>query len=113
MARRLTDDDAEAVRKWLEGHQFEHVVSNRGDSSSSGVSLDAWEREGTLVRLRRDRGQWSCDLSRGGSVWLDLDRIARALGTEPVLPVERVSELATSMNDRMFGALSNTLPHTP
>jgi hypothetical protein len=54
----LTDDEVEAVRGWLDHHQFEHVSSVRGDSAAFGDRQDVWERDGTVLRVTRDRGQW-------------------------------------------------------
>jgi hypothetical protein len=110
----VSDEEAEGVRKWLDQHLFDHVLSRGGDSAGFGDSQDVWVGDGTLVRLTRDRGQWSCDLSRSGSdVWLDVDRIAAAMGLDSTVPVQRVAELVGSMNDRVFRVLSATLPHSP
>jgi hypothetical protein len=106
----LTDDDAEGVRKWLDENQFERVSEGGGTAAWPGDRQDVWERDGTLVRLTRDPGgQWSCALSRGGRVWLDVDRVASAMGTASTVPSERVAELAGSMSDRVFEALVTAL----
>jgi hypothetical protein len=110
----LTDEEAEAVRKWLEHNQFVHASSRPDDPSRFGDHQDVWERDGTLLRLTRDRlGQWWCDLSRNSAVWLEVDRVARAVGSRSGAPVERVAEIATTMNDAEFGALIKVLPHSP
>lgn len=111
----LADEDAEAVRKWLDQHQFEHVSSRGTAAARFGDSQEVWERDGTLVRLTRDRaGQWSWDLSRtGASAWLDVDRVAAAMGSSSTARVELMAELAATLNDRVFAALSNTVPHSP
>jgi hypothetical protein len=110
----LTDDEAEGLRKWLDQNQFEHLSEGGGDSAGLGDRVDAWERDGTLVRLTRDaRGQWWYALSRGGRVWLDVDRVASAMGTTSTVPFERVAELAGSMNDRVFDALVSALGDAP
>jgi hypothetical protein len=54
----LTDEDAGDVRDWLDRNQFQHVSSLGGDTTAFGDRQDVWERDGTLVRLSRDRGQW-------------------------------------------------------
>lgn len=110
----LGDEEAEAVRGWLAHNNFVHVSKDRSDPPLFDRQ-DVWERDGTLVRLSRDRsGQWRYDLSRNDAgPWLDVDRIAAALGCDAPVPVERLAEVAASMNDRVFGALSNTLRHSP
>jgi hypothetical protein len=110
----LTDDDAGAVRRWLELDQFHHVSSIGGDAAAFGDRQDVWEREGTLVRLTRDRGQWWYDVSRSGTnVWLDVDSVAGALGYKQTAPVERVQVVAGRLDDRVFGALRTAVRHAP
>jgi hypothetical protein len=111
----LSEEEAEAVRSWLDRNQFELVSSSEGDESGLlGDRQDVWERDGTLLRLTRDHGQWHYDLSRtGANVWLDIDRVAASMGTTSTVPVDRVADIAPSMNDRVFGALSTALHHSP
>lgn len=109
----LTAAQAEAVRSWLDRNQFQHVSSIGGDSTGFGDRQDVWEREGTLFRLTRDRGQWWCDLSRSGAnLWLDVDGVATALGSKSTAPVERAADVA-SIDDRVFGALRTVVRHSP
>lgn len=110
----LTVDEAEAVRSWLERHQFEHVSTVGGDSAAFGDRLDIWERSGTRFRLTRDRGQWWYDISRDGAdLWLDVDGVAGAMGSKLTVPVERVADLASSIDDRVFVALSTVVQPAP
>jgi hypothetical protein len=109
----LTVEEVEAVRGWPARHEFEQISSVGGGLTAFGDRQDVWEREGTLVRLTRDRGQWWYDLSRSGSsVWLDVDGVAGALGMKSVAPAERVADVA-SIDDRVFDALSNVVRHSP
>lgn len=110
----LTDEEADAVGGWLGRHEFEKVSSIGGDSSPFGDRQDLWERDGTLVRLTRDRGQWWYDLSQGAaSVWLDVDAVADALGSKLTAPVDRVADVVGSIDGRVFGALSASIRHSP
>jgi hypothetical protein len=103
----LTNDQAEDVRGWLDRHEFEKVTSRGGDFSPFGDRQEVWERHGTLVRLTRDRGQWCYELSRdGANVWLDIDAVAGAIGSKSTAPADRVADVAGSIDDRAFGALS-------
>lgn len=109
----LTEEEAETVRDWLRRNQFQNVSSVGGDSAGFGDRQELWERDGTLIRLTRDRAQWWYDLSRSGAnLWLDVDRVAGALGSESTAPVERVADVA-SIDDRKFGALSTVVRHSP
>jgi hypothetical protein len=111
--RGLTDEEADALRNWL-GSEFEKVSKGESESAGSDGGQEVWERGGTLVRLTRDHGRWSCDLSRTGkNVWLGIDRIAAAMGYEASVPVVRVAEVVGSMNDRVFDTLRASLPHSP
>jgi hypothetical protein len=110
----LTSEDAESVRCWLESNQFRHVSMLGGLDASFGNVQDVWEREGTLVRLTRDRGQWWYDLSRNGSaVWLDVDLVSGAMGYKQTDPAERVAVVASTIDDRVFGALGDAAHHSP
>ncbi len=103
----VSDEVAVGLRIWLTRNQFELVAPVGGDSASFGDRQDTWDRNGTRVRLTRDRGQWWCDLSRlGSNVWLDLDDVAGALGVKFTDPVERLATAASSIDDRVFDALS-------
>ncbi|GAA1241260.1 hypothetical protein [Oryzihumus leptocrescens] len=109
----LTEQDAGAVRQWLESNQFQHVSTVGGDSEGFGDRQDVWERDGTLVRLTRDRGQWWYDLSRSGTNnWLDVDSVNAALGYKQTSPVERV-QVAGAVDDRMFSALLTAVRPSP
>jgi hypothetical protein len=102
----LNDEDAEEVRRWLDRNQFQHISSIGGDSAGFGDRQDVSERDGTLIRLTRDRGQWWYDMSRSNAnVWLDVDSVAAAMGYKQTAPVERVDVVASSVDDRVFGAL--------
>src|SRR4051794_16348897 len=102
----LTDEDAEAVRHWLGSNRFQHISTAGGGSAAFGDRQDAWERDGTLVRLTRDRGQWWYDMSRSGTDdWLDVDAVTAAMGYKQTAPVERVEVVAASIDDRVFGSL--------
>ena len=110
----LTDEEAEAVGGWLERHEFGKVSSHRGVSSAFGDHRVAWERDGTLLRMTRDRGQWWYDVSQEGTnVWLDVDDVAGAAGSKSTAPVDRVADLVGSIDHRVFGALSASLRHSP
>jgi hypothetical protein len=110
----LTDEDAEAVRPWRKGHQFDHVSTAGGDTAGFGDRQDVWERNGTLVRLTRERSQWWYDISRTGTDdWLDADEVTAAMRNKRTAPVERVQVVAASINDRVFGALRTTVRHSP
>ncbi|WP_310526522.1 hypothetical protein [Nocardioides sp.] len=110
----LTDEEAEAVGGWLDRHEFEKVSSRGEDSSPFGDRQDVWERDGTLVRLTRDRGQWWYDLSQDGTdVWLNVDAVAGASGSKATAPIDRVADVTGSIDDRVFSALSASLRHSP
>jgi hypothetical protein len=109
----LTEDDTGAVRDWLRRNQFENVASMGGDSAPFGDRQEVWERDGTLIRLARDRGQWWYDLSRtGAGHWLDVDGVAGAMGSKSTAPVERVADVA-SIDDRKFSAISTMVRDAP
>jgi hypothetical protein len=110
----LTDDDAEEVRRWLGRNEFEHLSTAGGNTTGFGDRQDIWERGGTLIRVTRDRGQWWCDMSRtGAGSWLDVDTVAGAMGYKLTACVERVAYVASSIDDRVFGALITTERHSP
>jgi hypothetical protein len=109
----LSEVEVEAIRKWLVRNQFDHVSGVGGDSAPFGDSQDVWERDGTLLRLARDRGQWWYDLSRSGTaVWLDVDAVAAASGCKSVVPVERVADVVGWVDDRVFAALATAVRHS-
>jgi hypothetical protein len=110
----VTGEHAEAVRHWLDNSQFEHVSTAGGASAAFGDRQDAWQHDGALVRLTRDRGQWWCDVSRSGTdVWLDLDVLTAALGYAHTAPVERLKLLANSIDDGTFRGLFTAAAHSP
>lgn len=110
----LTAEDAEGVRDWLGRNQFEHVSSIGGYTTGFGDRQDIWERNGTLVRVTKDRGQWWYDMSRTGtSAWLDVDTVAGAMGYKLTAPVERLAYIASSIDDRVFEALLAAEQHSP
>lgn len=110
----LTDEDAEDVRHWLSRNAFKHLSSVGGDTTGFGDRHDIWERDGTLIRLTRDRGQWWYDMSRTGiGSWLDVDTVSAAMGYKLTAPVERVADIASSIDDRDFGALLTVERHSP
>jgi hypothetical protein len=109
----LTADDVATVRAWLRRNQFESVQESGGDSGPFGDRREVWQRDGTLVRLTRDRGQWWYDLSRkGAGYWLDVDSVAGEMSIKSTAPVERVADVA-SIDDRKFSALSTVVRHSP
>lgn len=109
----ITEDEAATVRDWLRRNQFENAVSTGGDSAPFGDQREVWERDGTLIRLTRDRGQWWYDLSRSGAGhWLDVDSVVGALGSELTASVERVAHVA-AIDDRKFRAVSTVVRHAP
>ncbi len=108
----LTTDEAEAVVDWLDSHQFKKVSSVGGHLAPFGDSQEVWNRDGTLVRLTRDRGQWWCDLSRSNAkAWLEMDTIAGVMGFESSTPIDRLSELTSLIDDRVFSALRASVQH--
>jgi hypothetical protein len=110
---KLTDEDAEAVRSWLNRHEFQHVSSVGGDGTRFGDRQDVWERAGTLIRVTRDRGQWWYDMSRAGTdSWLDVDTVVGAMGYKQAQPAERVAVVASSVDDRVYGALLSAELHS-
>lgn len=110
----LTDEDAEDVRLWLSLNAFKHVSSVGGDTTGFGDRQDTWKRDGTLIRLTRDRSQWWYDMSRTGTgAWLDVDTVSGAMGYKLTAPVERVAYIASSIDDRVFGALLTAERHSP
>lgn len=110
----LTDDEVAAVQSWLDRHQFEHVSSLEGDSEGFGDRQDVWERDRTLLRITRDRGPWWYDLSCSGTnVWLDVDGVVGAMGFKSTAPVERVADVAASIDDHAFGALATVVRSSP
>jgi hypothetical protein len=93
----LTVAAAGDVRSWLDRNQFERISTVGGGAAGFGDRQEVWERDGTLFRLPRDRGQWWYDLSRSGSrMWFDVDDAAAALGSKSTDPVERVADLRQS-----------------
>lgn len=109
----LAGEDADEVRYWLGRNEFEHVSSVGGDTAGFGDRQDIWERDGTLIRVTRDRGQWWYDMSRAGTgSWLDVDTVAGAMGYKLTAPVERVAYVAASIDDRVFGALLTAERHS-
>jgi hypothetical protein len=109
----LSNDDAEAVLGWLERNEFRLVKTVGGPSTPFGDRRDTWERDGALVRLTRDRGQWWYDMSRTGTnVWLDVDELSGAMGFKPTTPVERIEVAVATENDRVFDALGGTVRHS-
>lgn len=110
---KLTEGEASAVREWLGRNQFENVERTGGDSAPFGDQREVWERDGTLFRLTRDRGQWWYDLSRrGAGHWLDVDSVAGAVQSKSQAPVERVADVA-SIDDRLFSAISTKVRNAP
>lgn len=109
----LTEDEAANVRDWLGRNQFENVESTGGDSAPSGDRQEVWERDGTLIRLAWDRGQWWYDVSRNGAGhWLDVDGVAAELGWKSTAPAERVAHVAR-IDDRKFSAVSTVVHNAP
>jgi hypothetical protein len=110
----LTDEDAGDVRDWLDRNQFQHVSSLGGDTTAFGDRQDVWERDGTLVRLSHDRGQRWYDMSRSGTnAWLDVDSVAAAMGYKLTTPVERVADVASSIDDRVLATLRTAVRQSP
>jgi hypothetical protein len=110
----LTDDEARAVGSWLDRHQFEKASSIEEGTARFGDTQVVWERDGTLVRLTRDRGQWWCDLSRrSAAAWLDIDAVAGAMGSKSSPPVDRVADVAESIDDRVFSEFGTVIRRSP
>jgi hypothetical protein len=79
-----------------------------------GDAQDVWERDGALIRLTRDRGQWRYDLSRGGSLfWLDVDLVSGAMGYAQTDPAERVAVVSSAIDDRALAVLGQAVRHSP
>jgi hypothetical protein len=95
---RLSDEDAAAVRVFVEREQFElDCVTTAG---GFGDEQRVWDRDGALVRLTRDRGQWWCELShRGWPVWFDIDLVAAALDSKSNDCVDRLGEVVGKFTD--------------
>jgi hypothetical protein len=94
----LSDEDAAAVRAVVEREQFEldRVTTIGGFGDEQRV----WERDGALVRLTRDRGQWWCELShRGWTEWFDIDLVAGALGSKSDGVVDRLRDVVGTFTD--------------
>src|SRR3954462_12842279 len=85
----LSDEDAARVRAFVEREQFDlEFLTTLG---GFGDEQRVWDRDGALVRLTRDRGQWWCDLShRGWPDWFDIDLVAGALGSKTNDVVDRL-----------------------
>lgn len=110
----LTSGDAEAVRLWLESHQFQQVSSIGGKDAPFGDRQEVWECGGTLIRLTRDSGQWWYDISRSGfEFWLDVDRASAAMGYKQTDPTERVAVISSTIDDQVFTVLDSTVKHAP
>jgi hypothetical protein len=101
----LSEVEAMQVRELVAREQF--VREEARASSSFGDQLDVWERDGALVRLTRDRGQWWCDLSRRGwSDWFDVDLVAEAFGSKSQSPADRIGDVIGKFaDDRLLEAL--------
>jgi hypothetical protein len=53
-------------------------------------------------------------MSRAGTgYWLDVDTVSGAMGYKLAAPVERVAFIASSIDDRVFGALLTVERHSP
>ena len=94
----LSEGDAARVRAFVEREQFdlEFLTTIGGFGDEQRV----WDREGALVRLTRDRGQWWCDLShRGSPDWFDIDLVAAALGSKSNDVVDRVGGVIGAFTD--------------
>lgn len=95
------------------------ISSSTSRLSEATRRLSATDRtsgsgSGTRFRLTRDRGQWWYDISRDGAdLWLDVDGVAGAMGSKSTIPVERVADLASSIDDRVFVALSTVVQPAP
>ena len=109
----LNEDEMSAVRAWLSRNEFELISSIGPIKRSFGDRQETWARDGCLIRLTRDRGQWWYDMSReGAEFWLDVDTVAGAMGFKLNQPMERVSCVA-SIDDRVFLALGPSEGHAP
>jgi hypothetical protein len=101
----LSEVEVMQVRELVAREQF--VREEARASSSFGDQLDVWERDGALVRLTRDRGQWWCDLSRRGwRDWFDVDLVAEAFGSKSQSPADRIGDVIGKFaDDRLLEAL--------
>lgn len=101
----LNDDEAREVRRFVEREHF--LVDSTITIGGFGDEQRVWERDGALVRLTKDRGQWWCELShRGCTDWFDLDLVAVAFGSKSYGPAERLGDVINNFtNDRLQGPL--------
>jgi hypothetical protein len=99
----LSDVEAAEVRVLVAREQFV-IESTSADFGEQQV----WERGGVLVRLTRDRRQWSCELSRRGwRDWFDVDLVAAAFGSKSDGPAERIADVIDKFaDDRMLQPLT-------
>jgi hypothetical protein len=94
----LNDTEARQVRELVVRGEF--AVGSARVSEGFGDEQQVWERDGALVRLTRDRGQWWCDLShRGWSDWFDVDLAAAALGSKSYGPADRIADVIDKFTD--------------
>jgi hypothetical protein len=109
----ITADEAVAGRAWLGRNQFDLVSTRGGKDAAFGDQQEVWVRDGTLIRLTRDRGQWWADVSRQDTdVWLDAFEVGGALGEKSQLFEHRLATAAI-VDDRVFGALVGYLKPSP
>jgi len=94
----LSDEEAAEVQAFVDREQFTlEFVTTVGEF---GDEQRIWARDGALVRLSRDRGQWWCELShRGWPDWFDIDVVAGALGSKSYEPADRVSDVIDKFTD--------------
>jgi hypothetical protein len=53
-------------------------------------------------------------MSRSGTnAWLDVDSVAAAMGCKLTTPVERVADVASSIDDRVFATLRTAVWQSP
>jgi hypothetical protein len=101
----LSETEAGEIREFVVRNQF--VVRSAGTFDGFGDEQQVWERDGALVRLTHDRGEWWCDLSHfGWSDWFDVDLAAGAFGSKSYGRTDRVGDVIDKFtDDRMLEPL--------
>lgn len=111
---KLSTEDAAAIRAWLGRNQFQQVSSIGGDTAPFGDRQEVWQRDGSLIRLTSDRGEWFYDFSRhGAGFWLDIDEVVSAMRWKQHDPIERVELVASAIDDRLLASLDGAMRRSP
>ncbi len=94
----------ELVIHWLDRECF--ARSYEHDGPGFATTLNGRERGSHLVRLVRDRGQWSLDVSRAGwDDWFDLDLTAFVIDSREVSVVDRLAAVTAANLEHLLPAL--------